>query len=112
MGGAAYPERGADGALTDSIIGISGAHHKSRGRAGIAEAPLATALGLVAANPRGHDLQRARALDGQLPRADWGCVRAGQNLASRDLDRGKLPRPPPNEGRGLVNGRRLDRRSD
>ena len=24
MGGAAYPERGADGALTDSFIGISG----------------------------------------------------------------------------------------
>ena len=26
MGGAAYPERGADGALTDSLIGISKAH--------------------------------------------------------------------------------------
>ena len=26
MGGAAYPERGADGALTDSFIGISKAH--------------------------------------------------------------------------------------
>ena len=26
MGGAAYPERGADSALTDSFIGISKAH--------------------------------------------------------------------------------------
>jgi biopolymer transport protein ExbB len=53
MGGAAYPERGADGALTDSFNrDLEGAHHKSRGLApGIAEALLATALGLVAAIP-------------------------------------------------------------
>jgi biopolymer transport protein ExbB len=46
MGGAAYPERGADGALTDSFIGISKAHTTN-----LAEALLATALGLVAAIP-------------------------------------------------------------
>ena len=50
MGGAAYPERGADSALTDSFIGISKAHTTN-----IAVAPgialLATALGLIAAIP-------------------------------------------------------------
>jgi biopolymer transport protein ExbB len=52
MGGAAYPERGADSALTDSFIGISKAHTTNIAVApGIAEALQATALGLVAAIP-------------------------------------------------------------
>jgi biopolymer transport protein ExbB/TolQ len=50
MGGAAYPERGADSTLTDSFIGTSRAHTTNVAVApGIAEA--ATALGLVAAIP-------------------------------------------------------------
>ena len=53
MGGAAYPERGADSALTDSFIGISKAHTTNLAvvAPGIAEALLATALGLVDAIP-------------------------------------------------------------
>ena len=68
MGGAAYPERGADSALTDSFIGISKAHTTNLAVApGIAEA--ATALGLVAAIPRGHDLEQlGRAIASPLPR--------------------------------------------
>jgi hypothetical protein len=43
MGGAAYPERGADSALTDRDL--EGAHHKSRGLApGLAEAQGRTPL--------------------------------------------------------------------
>ena len=72
----------------------------------IAEALLATALGLVAAIP-------AVMIYNVLARSTAHCrapigdaSELVMNLASRDLDRGN-PRPRPNEGRGLVNGRRL-----
>jgi hypothetical protein len=86
---------------------LEGAHHKSRGRASIAEALLATALGLVAAIPAvmiynvlARSTAHYRALIGD-------ASELVMNLACRDLDRGKLPRPRPNEGRGLVNGHRF-----
>ena len=100
MGGAAYPERGADGALTDSFIGISKAHTTNLAVApDIAEALLATALGLVAAIPavivcglggrlhlgepalRHGDRHRADHHDSQRadPKAGLSCVRLQTN---------------------------------
>jgi biopolymer transport protein ExbB len=101
MGGAAYPERGADGALTDSIIGISKAHttNLAVARASprrcwrLRSASLPPIPAVMIYNVLARSTAHYRALIGD-------ASELVMNLASRDLDRGKLPRPRPNEGRG------------
>ena len=95
MGGAAYPERGADSALTDSFIGISKAHTTNLAvvAPGIAEALLATALGLVAAIPAVM-IYNVLARSTTHYRALIGDASAQvMKLVSRDLDRAKFPLP-------------------
>ena len=65
--------------IMNSFIGISNAHTTNLAvvAPGIAEALLATALGLFAAIPGGGDLQRVLALDRRLSRAAGRWLGAG-----------------------------------
>ena len=65
--------------IMNSFIGISNAHTTNLAvvAPGIAEALLATALGLFAAIPGGRDLQRVLARDRRLSRAARGWLGAG-----------------------------------
>jgi len=75
--------------LMNSFIGISKSHTTNLAvvAPGIAQALLATAFGLAAADPGGGDLQRFRPLHVELPGAARRYTAAVLRLVSRDLDR-------------------------
>jgi len=88
--------------IMNSFIGISKSQTTNLAvvAPGIAEALLATAIGLVAAISGGRHLQRVSAPDRVLPRALADASAEVLRLVGRDLD--ARPRPQPASRRGMT----------